>query len=395
MPEQSAASENFSYWRYGEYFMEPNGPIGIITQQLQPSLADNINRKLRERRKHYVTQYPDLEKNVGYLRQDYNIETDLSRFNTGEGWATLKESVRGHDLYIITDVINHGRYINRFNELVSVSPDEHYQDLVRLITATHGVCRRINVIMPYLYEGRRASRTSHESMDAALMLRQLFHLGITNFITFDAHDGRVANAVPRHNFENFSAAGQIIRKVFQSYPDLDPDNLIIVSPNESSISRAIYYATNLHVPLGTFYRVFNANGSTTMNYLGDSVEGKDIWIVDDLLDTSNTIIESASYLKKAGAKCVFASLTFVQFTKGYEKMHQAYDFGIIDKVFATNLSYLSRPLSDMPWFESVDMSAKIATIIDTLNHNASLSKLLSQENQIEQIVQERRVQLKK
>lgn len=390
MQEQSDEHKSFAYWRYGEYVMEPHGPIGIITHQLQPSLADNINRKLRHRRQAYVQQYPDLENYVGYMRKDYRIDVDLTRFNTGEGKATLLESVRGHDLYILSDVVNHGIYTNRFNQLESLSPDDHFQDLVRLITATHGLCRRVNVIMPYLYEGRRYSRTNRGSMDCALMLRYLFKLGISNFITYDAHDGRVANAVPRNNFENFSTALQIIEQVLKEIPDLElcKDSLMIISPKETGISRAIFYATMLRVPLGTFYRVYNADGSVTKDFLGDEIEGRDVWIIDDMIDTGKTILESAHYLKEHGARRVFASVSFAHFTKGYEQFNQAYDFGVIDKVFGTNLIYQPRALTDMPWFSPVDMSDNLATIIDALNHNASISRLLSPEKRVRQILDE-------
>lgn len=395
MQDQSAEHKSFSYWRYGEYVMEPDGPIGIITHQLQPSLADNINRKLRHRRQAYVQQYPDLENYVGYLRQDYRIDVDLKRFNTGEGKATLLESVRGHDLYILSDVVNHGIYTNRFNQLESLSPDDHFQDLVRIITATHGLCRRVNVIMPYLYEGRRYSRTNRGSMDCALMLRHLFKLGISNFITYDAHDGRVANAVPRNNFENFSAVSHIIGQVLREFPDLElsKDRFMIISPKETGISRAIFYATMLHVPLGTFYRVYQGDGTVSKDFLGDDIEGRDVWIVDDMIDTGKTILESAYYLKEKGARRVFVTVSFAHFTKGYEQFNQAYDFGVIDKVFSTNLIYQPRALTDMPWFSSVDMSENLATIIDALNHNASLSRLLSPEKQVRDALVEHKMKL--
>lgn len=393
MDEQHTVQKPFSYWRYGENVLEPFGPIGIITQQLQPSLADAINRKLRRRRQHYMQDFPELETRfTGYLRKDYRIEVDLTRFNTGEGKATLLDSVRGHDLFIVTDVINHGSYSSRFNQLESLAPDEHYQDLVRIITAAHGLARRINVIMPYLYEGRRYQRTNRGSMDCGFMLRQLFDLGISNFITYDAHDGRVANAVPTKNFESFSTALKIIDSVLTRVPDLqiDKDHFMVISPKETGISRAIYYATLMKVPLGTFYRIHNADGSTSKSFLGDNIEGRDVMIIDDMIDTGETITDCAAYLKGRGAKRVFAAASFAQFTKGYEEINQAYDFGIIDKVFCTNLIYQPRALRDMPWFESVDMSGSIAAVIDALNHNASLSRLLSPERRIVELVEKHR-----
>lgn len=392
MSERSEAQRPVSVWRYGENTMEPLGPVAIITQQLQPSLADLINRKLRNRRRAEIDLYPDLSENPGYLRSDYRIDVDLKRFKTGEGKATLLESVRGHDLYIISDVINRGTYSERFNELNSLSPDDHYQDLIRLITATHGLCRRVNVVMPYLYEGRRYLRMNRGSMDCATMLRQLFQLGVSNFITFDAHDGRVANAVPRNNFESFPTALQIIDQVLTDYPDLqlDEDHFMVISPKETGITRAVYYATLMKVPLGTFYRIHKTPTEISKGFLGDDVKDKDVMIVDDMIDTGQTVVECAQYLKEQGARRVIAVATFGQFTEGFEAFNQAHDFGILDKVFATNLTYQPRVLSTFPWFSSVDMSDSIATLIDALNQNASLSTLLAPEKRIFDILNKHR-----
>lgn len=388
MDSQKTGQDKFSFWHYGENTMEPVGPIGIITQQINSTFADEIIRKLRQKRQKYIQEYPSLEKYVGYLRKDYRISIDLKRFKTGEGKAELLDTVRGHDLYIITDVLNDGIYMNRFNQMLSLSPDDHYQDLVRIITSTHGVCNRINVIMPYLYEGRRSERMNRSSMDCAIILRQLFDLGVSNFITFDAHDGRVANAVPRQNFENFPTAYQIIEKILETVPDLalDSDHCMVISPSETSINKAIYYATMMRVPLGTFYRIHEADGSVTRDFLGESIEGKDVLIVDDMINTGNTFLSCANYLKENGAKRVFASASFALFTEGYERMNQAYDFGIIDKIFASNLIRLPRPLFDAPWFEPVDMSGSLAQVIDALNHNASLSTLLNPEKKLNKLL---------
>lgn len=386
----------FNFWRYGKNTMEPLGPIGIITQQIDQSLADDINRKLRGIRRNYVQQHPDLEEYIGYDRQDYRISVDLERFKTGEGKAEILDTVRGHDLYIITDVLNDGIYTNRFNQTISLSPDDHYQDLIRLIAATHGVTKRINVIMPFLYEGRRYKRANRGSMDAAIVLRQLFDLGISNFITFDAHDGRVANAVPRHNFENFPTAQAIIQELLRTIPDLslDNDNFMVVSPNETSISKAIYYATMMRVPLGTFFRVFQHDGSVTHDFLGDDVAGRDIVLINDMIDTADSMLACAYDLKENGAKRIFLLTSFALFTEGYEAMNQAYDYGIVDKVFASNLTRPARHLLDAPWFQPVDMSGNIAEAIDAMNHNASLSALLNTDAGLNQMLAEYNAKLK-
>ncbi len=388
MDDQRSASRQYSYWRYGDSMMDPLGPVAVISQQLQPELADSVNRKLRRIRQNFSNEFPELKKLPGYLRQDYEIEVDLQRFNNGEGQATLLESVRGHDVYIITDVLNSGAFTVRNNSYEPLSPDEHYQDLVRLLGAMHGLARRVNVILPYLFESRRYLRTNRGSMDCGLVLRQLFSMGIANLITFDAHDTRVANAVPTKNFESFPTTLPIIENVLERVPDLhiDKEHFMLISPKETGISRAIYYATLMKVPLGTFYREHLADGSISKAFLGEEIQGRDVMIVDDMIDSSQTICECASYLKEHGAKRVFCAVSFAQFTKGYELVNQAYDFGIIDKIFSTNLIYQSRALRAMPWFESVDMSAYLASVIDALNHNSSLSQLLSPEQRIVNIL---------
>lgn len=388
MESDNIGWKSFKFWRYGENTMQPVGPIGIITHQLNRTFADNINSCLRRRRENYVQDYPELLNYPAYLRKDYRIEVDLTRFRTGEGKAKLLDDVRGHDLFIITDVINNGTYMTRYGQTISLSPDDQYMDLIRLISATQGVAARINVIMPYLYEGRRYLRQSRQSTDCAVMLRQLFSFGISNFITYDAHDGRVANAVPRHNFENFPTALQIISRMLEVMPDLEitPDKFMVISPSETSISRAIYYATMMHVPLGTFYRIHEKDDVVERGFLGEDVSGRDVIIVDDLFDTGEAILACANYLKEHGARRVIAVATFPLFSDGLLAINQAYEYGIIDKMFATNLIRIPRVLFEAPWFVPVDMSENLASVIDALNHEASLSKLLSPDAKINEIL---------
>lgn len=389
MLEHVPSDKLYSYWRYGENIMEPVGPVAIIAQQTKSELADSLNRKFRRSRQTFVSEYPELEAFPGYLRREYRIPVDLRRFASGEGQATILESVRGHDLFIVTDVLNHGTYTQRFNQLQSLSPDDHFQDLVRIISATHGICKRINVIMPFLYEGRRYQRHNRASMDCAQMLRELFSLGISNFITFDAHDPRVANAVPRMNFESFPTVLPILKCLLKTVPDLElnRDKFMIISPKETGISKAIYYASMMRVPLGTFYRTIAGDGSVGKSFLGDPVEGRDVLIVDDMIDSGKTIIECSAILKDLGAKRVFVAASYTLLSSGYEGINQAYDFGQIEKIFSTNLSYLPRALQDMPWFEAADMSGNIAHVINAINHNDSLSALLRPEAQIDALIQ--------
>lgn len=390
----------FPYRAYGDD-LKPIGPIAMITDQVDPRLADAINRALRQRRLELTEMKPELEKIPGFLRQDYRIPVDLKRFLTGEGQASIINSVRGHDLFIITDVLNTGRYQTRFNNFVPLGPDEHFQDLVRLISATHGITNRISLVMPYLYEGRRYRRSYRGSLDCAQMLRTLFDLGVTNFITFEAHDPRVANAVPQRNFENFKTALQLIEAILEEIPDLDlsDDRLMVVSPNETSISRAIYFASHLQVPLCSFYRRYDKDSirpneaygeSVALDFLGDDVAGKDILLVDDMIDTGKTMCNSIRWLKEHGASRIYVAVTYALFSRGFEDMNQLYDFGMLDRVFASNLYHHQNGLRDMPWFKMVDFSDYLSKIIDSINFDASLADLISPNERITKLLEKHR-----
>lgn len=390
---------SFQYLRYGNRHLRPLGPIAVISHQVDSALSDAINFHLRNRRSLYLEENPELDEWVGYYRSDYRVPVDLTRFNSGEGRAQILETVRGHDLFIITDVLNYGQYTTRFNRTVSISPDEHYQDLVRLIAATHGVTRRINVMMPYLYEGRRYRRHNRGSLDGALILKQLFEMGVTNVFTFDAHDGRIANAVPRNNFETLPTSLQIIEALVDSFDDLqiDRDHFMIVAPDEMAISRCIYYASLMHVPLGICYRQYDqvnslqfGNEIIEKRFLGDDVEGKDVLIVDDMIDTGKTILDVAKILKEKGARRIFAAVTFALFTKGFEKINQAYESGHITKIFATNAAYRPPVLLDSEWYCDVNLSKYAALMIDAVNHDASLSSLLDPTERIDELLKEHR-----
>lgn len=382
-----------TYDRLSDDHLPPIGPIAIISTQIDPVFSDQLNYHMRNLRAQQVGDHPSLDALIGYARPEYRIRTDLSRFETGEGRAEILDTVRGHDVYIVTDVLNYGQFYQRFNQTVSKAPDEHFVDLTRIIQAARSTALRVNVIMPFLYEGRRYRRTSRESLDCAMMLRQLFSLNINNFITFDAHDSRVANAVPRCNFETFPTSYYLIDGLLNAYPDIviDADNFMIVAPDEVSISRCIYYASTLKVTLGVFYRrrdfIRLQNNQTeqqvSKRFLGDNVEGKDVLIIDDAIHTGKTMLESAIELKQLGAKRVFCAVSFGLFSSGFEKFNQAHDSGIIDRVFATNLTYCTPVIRNAPWYYQVNMSRQIATVIDALNHNASLSKLLAPSGKIE------------
>jgi ribose-phosphate pyrophosphokinase len=382
----------------GEDHLAPLGPVAIITQQVDPVLSDQINYHMRKVRSQHVEQAERLNLIPGYYRADYRVPVDLRRFDSGEGRARLLETVRGHDLFIVTDVLNYGKYYTRYMQTVPMSPDEYYMDLTRLIAASRSAAARVNVIMPYLYQGRRYRRGGRDSLDCGLMLKHLFELGIDNFITFDAHDSRVANAVPRSNFETFPTSYPIVETLLHTYPDiaLDADHFMVVSPDEMSISRCIFYASSLHVPLGIFYRrrdFIYDNGSvrstTSKHFLGD-VEGRDILLIDDTINTGKTMIDCAKILKSLGARRVFAAVSYALFTRGFEPMNQAHDSGLIERVFATNLSYCPPPLLNAPWFCHVNMTKDLALLIDALNHDASLSRLLAPSAKIRRLLEQHR-----
>ncbi len=399
--EPTSTTEMILLRNYDERILKPNAPIAIISDQLDPVLSDTINFYLNERRAKIIRDYPEQEDIPGYFREDYRIPVNLGRYASGEGMARILESVRGHDLFIITDVLNYGRSYTRFNQEVSLSPDEHFEDLCRLITAAHGVARRINVIMPYLYQGRRYRRESRESLDCSVMLKRLFYLGINHFLTFDAHDDRIANAVPTKNFESVQTSLQLIEALLSTYQNLtiDKDHFMITSADEASIKRCVYYASVMKVPLGIFYRQYDprltGNGQYSERYLkrnankaflGDNVAGKDILIVDDMIDTGKTVLECAAKLKAMQAKRIFVAVSFAQFSKGLEKFHQAYAENIITKIFATNLSYRPPELLQAEWFHDVDVAEYLALLIDGFNHNASLSRLIDPNKKINELI---------
>ena len=387
---------DYRYRIYSDTMLDSIGPIGMITHQLDPTLATQINYHLVNRRRDYAVSEPELLDVAGFVRDEYRIRVNMDRYDSGEGKVIVEQSVRGHDVFLFTDVLNYGHSYQRYSKTVTMSPDEHYQDLVRLVQATRPTAARVNVIMPYLYEGRRYRRTARESLDCAQMLQGLFALGIDNFITFDAHDGRIANAVPRKNFETFPTSAQILATLFEKFPDINihPSHFMIVSPDENSISRCIFYASTLKVPLGIFYSDRNfrrVNGQvfeeSTRKFLGDDVRGMDILIVDDLMDTGLTFLECASYLKAHGADRVFCAASFVQFTKGIDHMHQAYSSSIVNGVFATDMAYRAPEIIASPWYYDVHMASDLASLVDALNHDASLSALLAPADGIEKLAQ--------
>ncbi len=314
----------------------------------------------------------------------FEVDVECPRFGSGEGKGLLHQSMRGHDVYIICDVFNYGVTYKMYGQTVPMSPDDHFADLKRIIGALGGKARRINVIMPMLYEGRQHKRSSRESLDCALALQELTAMGVTNIITFDAHDPRVQNAIPLHGFENVRCTYQMIKAFMNTVDDIDLNNLTIVSPDEGGMSRAMYYSSVLKLDLGMFYKRRNysviVNGRNPIEaheYLGKSVEGKDVIIVDDMISSGDSVIEVAEKLKERGAKRIFVFATFGLFCNGLENIDKAYADGSISKIFTTNLTYRPEELRNRPWYGEVDMTKFVSLIIDTLNYDESLSDLLT------------------
>ena len=374
--------------------MMPVAPLGVIAMRGCEEMGQAVNAYLT---KWQVDNSTDekLHSFYGSEANGFLIRANCPRFGTGEGKGMLIDSVRGYDLYIICDVGAYQCTYKLYGKEVPMTPDEHYADLKRLIAAASGKAYRINVIMPMLYEGRQHRRTARESMDCALMLQELVAMGVSNIITFDAHDPRVQNAIPLHGFESIMPTYQMLKAMTATYDDLkiDKDHMMVVSPDEGAISRNIYYSSAMGVDLGMFYkrrdytRVVNGrNPIIAHEYMGDSVEGKDVFVADDIIASGDSILDLAYNLKKRGARRVFAGATFAFFTSGLEAFNKAYEEGMIDHVFATNLTYASPELLKAPWFSQADMSKYMAYVIATLNHDQSLSYLLDPWNRIEKLL---------
>ncbi len=327
--------------------------------------------------------------------ESFLVHVDCPRFGTGEAKGLIHESMRGHDLYIICDMFNYGVKYKMYGQEVPMSPDDHYADLKRIIAATMGKARRITVIMPMLYEGRQHKRSGRESLDCAIMLQELVNMGVTNIITFDAHDPRVQNAIPLSGFDNVMPTYQMIKALVRNVPDvvIDKDELVIISPDEGAMSRCMYFSSVLGLDIGMFYKRRNyavvINGRNPIEaheYLGKDLTGKDVIIVDDMISSGDSLIDVALQLKGKGAKRIFAFATFGLFTDGPEKFDKAFADGVLHRVFTTNLVYRRPELSGREWYVEVNMCKYVSYIIDTLNHDYTLSELLNPVKRIHNLV---------
>ncbi len=381
----------------------PVGKLSIVSMKGCEEICKSVDSYLSNWRSRRHGEFLEGADFNGYCRDSYLLKAKCPRFGTGEAKGTLEESARGHDIFIIIDAFNYGVTYNMYGMEVPMSPDDHFQDLKRVIAAISGKARRVNVIMPMLYEGRQHKRSSRESLDCALCLQELINLGVENIITFDAHDARVQNAIPSKGFENVPPTYQFIKALVNNVPDLqiDREHLMIISPDEGGMTRCMYYSSVLGVDLGMFYkrrdysRIVNGrNPIISHEFLGSDVSGKDLIVCDDMISSGDSVLDIAEQLKARGARRIFVCTTFGLFCNGLENFDKAYADGSITKVFTTNLIYRPEALKQRPWYQEVDMSKYIAHLIDTINHDGSISDLLDPAQRISTLVEKHKAKTK-
>ena len=375
----------------------PAGTLGIIAIDGCQAMGKEVDHFITTWRHEDGHKFMDDVVFRGYQRDSYLVNAHVPRFGSGEAKGVIDESVRGMDLYILVDVCNYSLTYSMSGNTNHMSPDDHYQNLKRIIAAVGGKAKRINFIMPFLYERRQHKRSSRESLDCALALQELTHMGVDNIITFDAHDPRVQNAIPLSGFETVRPTYQFVKGLLDRYDDLiiDSDHMMAISPDEGATERAVYLANVLNLDMGMFYkrrdytRVVNGrNPIVAHEFLGSSVEGKDVIILDDMISSGDSILDVAKQLKSRNAKRIFAAATFGLFTNGLDKFDEAYESGLIDGVLTTNLIYQTPELLSRPYYINCDMSKYVALMIDTLNHDGSISDILDPSERIQVCVEE-------
>ena len=374
----------------------PFGQLAILAMDNCRELGEKVNRHVVERRKQYWSeqeQYQDFYLNE--IKDNYLVEVQSVRFANGEGKAVINETVRGKDIYIISDVGNYSCTYKMFGLETHMGPDEHFQDIKRTISAIGGKDRRITVIMPFLYAGRQHKRRSRESLDCAIALQELERLGVANIITFDAHDPRVANAVPLIDFQTIHPTYDIIKSIYYHENKLitDKENSMIISPDTGAMDRAIYYSSMLGIDVGLFYkrrdytRIVNGKNPIVQHeYMGADLTGKNVIIVDDMAASGESIIDIAKELKRRNAGDIYAAVTFGLFTEGVEEFNRCYEQGLIKRFFSTNLTYIPDCVRNAEWFVEVDLSRLIATLIDRLNYDESIRSLLTATEKIKELL---------
>ena len=374
----------------------PVGPLGFIPVVGCQELGKNVDDYLVRWRKEAIDNATDEAVFPEYSKDTFIVDAKVPRFGSGEAKGIINESVRGKDVFIMVDVCNYSLTYSLSGHTNRMSPDDHFQNLKRVIAAVGGKARRVNVIMPFLYESRQHKRSSRESLDCALALQELVRMGVDNIITFDAHDPRIQNAIPLHGFETVRPTYQFVKSLLHKYPDLkiDSEHMMAISPDEGATERAIYLANVLGIDMGMFYkrrdysRIVNGrNPIVAHEFLGTSVEGKDVIIVDDMISSGESMLDVAQQLKDRKANRIFCASTFGLFTNGLQKFDEAYENGIIEGILTTNLIYQTPELLSRPWYINCDMTKYIALIIDTLNHDSSISDILDPSARIQNLVE--------
>lgn len=379
-----------------EYPGIPVGPLGLIVMDSCDQLGEKVNNYLVKWRKETAAAHEDDPAFVGYSTDDFRLSASCPRFGSGEGKGVINETVRGKDIYILVDVTNFSKTYKICGQINHKSPDDHFQDLKRMIAAIENKANRVNVIMPFLYEGRQHKRSGRESLDCAMALQELMNLGVSNIITFDAHDPRVQNAIPTGGFDNMFCYYQFIKALLNRIPDLkiDKDHFMMISPDEGATQRAVYMSGVLGVNMGMFYKrrdytrvVAGRNPIVAHEFLGTDVEGKDVFIVDDMISSGDSMLDVARELKARKANRIFLSSTFGLFTNGMDKFDKAYEEGLFTAILTTNLCYQTPELLARPYYINVDMTKYLAYAIDLLNHNGSLGSILDQVDRIKAVLE--------
>ena len=378
----------------------PVGPLSLVPLRSCRDLGKKVDEWLVDWRAERENEHKSSIHFAEYQKDSYILNARTPRFGSGEGKGEILETVRGNDLYVIVDVCNYSESYSLNGMKNHMSPDDHYQDLKRIIASASGKAKRINVIMPFLYESRQHKRSQlRESLDCAVMLQELVNMGVEHIVTFDAHDPRVQNAIPLKGFDTVQPTYQFIKYLLKNVKDLqiDSEHMMIISPDEGATGRAIYFANVLGVDMGMFYkrrdysRVINGrNPIVAHEFLGTNVEGKDVIIIDDMISSGDSMLDTAKELKRRGANRVFVCTTFGLFTNGLKKFDEAYENGYIDRVLTTNLVYQTPELLSKPWYINVDMSKYIALIVDNLNHDSSLHELLNPTGRINRVLEKYR-----
>ena len=376
----------------------PTAPLKIVAMESCRGLGKKVNDYIVSFREDTINEVTESPLYVNYKSNNYLVDCCCPRFGTGEAKGMLRETIRGTDLFIMTDVCNYSLTYTVNGHLNHMSPDDHFQDLKRIISAANGKARRLNVIMPFLYESRQHKRTKRESLDCALALQELTDMGVTNIITFDAHDPRVQNSIPLSGFDSFNPPYQFMKALFRAVPDLIPDkeHLMIISPDEGAMHRAVYFSNVLGVDMGMFYKrrdystiIGGKNPIVAHEFLGDDVDGKDVIIVDDMISSGGSMLDVAKQLKSRNAGRVFVCTTFGLFTDGFDKFDEYYEKGYINKVITTNLTYLPPELYEKPYFVQADMSKFLALIIDSLNHDVTIGSVLNPTDKIHALLEKK------